>query len=103
LAIASAALAMAVTLPADAANKATLPDIQVVGVDNYCDSFTTTIDSNGNTTLTCVPISTTPPPAGAPTGCVATINGTSLLSVSLTSAGGQATLLVSCASPTSGI
>jgi hypothetical protein len=72
-------------------------------VDNVCDSFTTTVDSNGNTTLTCVPISTTPPPVGAPTGCVATINGTTLTTVSLTSAGGQATLLVSCASPTSGI
>ena len=50
LAIASAALAMAVTLPADAAKKASLPDIQVLGVDNVCDSFTTAVDSSGNTT-----------------------------------------------------
>src|SRR5437660_8658026 len=102
LAIASAALSMAVTLPADAAKKASLPDIQVLGVDAVCDSFTTSIDSSGNTTLTCVPVNTTPPVAGAPTGCVATINGTSLTSVSLPSTGGQATLLVSCAAPSSG-
>ena len=94
LAIAGALLAVTATLPADAAKKVTLPDIQVIGVDSVCDSFTASVDSNGNTVLTCVPAGT-PPPAGAPTGCVATLNGATA-NVNLPSAGGQATLGATC-------
>jgi hypothetical protein len=99
LAIAGALLTYAVAIPADAGKQVTLPTIQVVGVDAVCDSFTVTSDSAGVTVLTCVPVGTSVP--GAPTGCVATVNGSS--SLTLPNAGGSANLSVSCATPTSGL
>src|SRR6185369_2140237 len=93
LAIAGALLTFAVTIPADA-KKVVLPTIEVVGVDAMCDSFTVTTDGTG-TTLTCVPVGSTVP--GAPTGCVATVNGSS--SLTLPQTGGTANLSVNCTTP----
>src|ERR1700688_2865223 len=92
LAITGAAITLAATGSADAGPgaKAQLPaiPITVIGVDTVCSSFTASLDTNGDGVLTCVPISTTPPPPGTPTGCVATVNGTS--SLTLPSSGGNA-------------
>ena len=71
--------------------------VGIRGVDSVCDSFTPTINGS-NVVLTCVPTAS----QGAPAGCVANLNG-QVTSVNLTSVGGQATLGVTCASPTSGI
>src|SRR3954451_5621665 len=88
LAIAGALLTCAVALPADAGKQVSGPTIQVVGVDDVCDSFNMHTDGTG-TVLTCVRTGT-PPPAGAPTGCVATVN--LLTAVTLPNAGGNVNL-----------
>ena len=90
--LALALLALAIPVKAD--RELT---VGIRGVDSVCDSFTPTINGS-NVVLTCVPTAS----QGAPTGCVANLNG-QVTSVNLTSVGGQATLGVTCASPTSGI
>jgi len=100
LAIAGALLTCAVALPADAGKQVSGPTISVVGVDDVCDSFNMTTDGTG-TTLTCVRTGTPPPPppAGAPTGCIATVN--LLTTVTLPQAGGSVNLAVTgCTSST---
>ncbi len=73
--------------------------LRIIGVDATCQSFTPGATSSDNT-ATCVPTNT-PPPPGAPTGCVATVNG--VANVSFGSNGGAANLSSSCATPSSGI
>jgi hypothetical protein len=100
LAAASAALAIAGTGVAHAAIQVTLPGVQVLGVDNFCSSFSTSVDPNsGGIVLTC---QTTAQSPDAPTGCVATLNG-GTSSVTMTSSGGNASLSVTCTSPTTGL
>src|SRR5258708_833705 len=98
LAIASAVLALATTGVANAGKQATLPPITVVGVDDVCDSFSTTFDATtGGAIITCNKVASGP---GAPTGCSATVNGgTSVTFPAAT--GGFTNLAVSgCASTT---
>ena len=73
--------------------------LRIIGTDATCQSYTPGADSVGNT-ATCVPTNT-PPPPGAPTGCVATVNG--VANVSFNSNGGAANLAASCTTPSSGI
>jgi hypothetical protein len=75
-----------------------LSTIRIVGTDNVCTSYAVSATGGANV-LTCVPASG--PPAGAPTGCTATVNGGSNLT--LTSAGGTAALSVSGCTPSSGL
>jgi hypothetical protein len=81
--------------------KSLASDVQVVGVDGVENLRRPSTRTATRRSPACR--STRRRRLWAPTGCVATINGTTLTSVSLTSAGGQATLLVSCATPSSGI
>ncbi len=96
-AFACSAIALLTTQPSFANKQASLPPIQVVGVDAVCDSFTTSTDpSSGSTILTCVAPSNSP---GVPTGCNATVNSSQ--SVTLSSSGGSVNLAVNGCSTTS--
>lgn len=90
--------ALGLVLAAQAHAARDLGVIRVVGVDGVCASFTASVDGSNNTVLTCLAGSGG---AGAPTGCTGTVNGTTTLT--LTSAGGNASLAASCSSPGSGI
>lgn len=77
------------TVPADASKNIT---IQIMGTDSFCDSYAVTA-SGGASVFTCVPVI-----AGGPSGCTATVNsGTSL---TLPGTGGNANLAMSCSGGT---
>jgi len=73
--------------------------LRIIGVDSACTGFTPGATAT-ETTATCIP-SGQPPQPGAPTGCVATVNG--VTNVSFNSNGGAANLAVTCQTPSSGI
>jgi hypothetical protein len=69
---------------------------RIIGTDSVCSSYSASTIGN-DSVLTCVP-QTSP---GAPTGCTASVNaGTGL---TLSSAGGAANFNTGCVSPTSGV
>lgn len=72
------------------------PGGQVVidGVDSVCSGFTPST-SGGSSVYTCIPSGVSP---GAPTNCVATVNGGS--TVNFASTGGSASLAVTCTQTT---
>jgi hypothetical protein len=91
-----------VTLAKASRNVGSFSSVNVVveGTDTLCTSFTSTIVS-GTLTITCN-VGSTPPPPGAPTGCVAKLNN-NVVSAVYPSSGGQSTLSVTCASPSVGL
>lgn len=100
--IASAVVFLLAAMPARAGKVVSVPvqaqPLQILGADGFCSSWTAGTDSvSGNPTLTCVPITNT----GAPSGCTATVNGTS--SVTLPNAGGSVNLAAGCTSPSTGL
>jgi hypothetical protein len=96
--VAAAAFALALAAPA-AAVTVTLPNIQVIGAESICSSFSVSKDATGGTVLTCIP-SSSPPPANAPQGCTAKINNST--TTTLPSSGGSVSLTVSCTSTVTG-
>lgn len=63
---------------------------RIDGTDSLCTGYTPSV-SGGTSVLTC---NQAPPTPGAPTNCVATVNGTT--AANFTSAGGTASLSVTC-------